>query len=310
MSNEGNFHAKPFLKWAGGKTQLLDEFNKRLPPKIKGSKVIKRYIEPFLGGGAMFFFLNRKYHLKESFLFDVNPELVMAYQVIQKDHKVLLDKLNEIKHKYLQKSEDMRKEYYYQIRDSYNKQLKNVNYSSFNEEMVERVTHLIFLNKTCFNGLFRQNKKGEFNVPFGRYKNPSIYDEENIINISKALKNTEIFWGDFTSSRKYIKKNSFVYFDPPYRPLNRTSSFTGYSKNGFFDCDQIRLAHFFKKMDDNGAYLMLSNSDPKNKDVNDSFFDDLYKSYNIERIPAKRHINSNASKRGEINELIITNYPI
>ncbi|MGB9978538.1 DNA adenine methylase [Methanobacterium sp.] len=310
MENNNDSGAKPFLKWAGGKTQLLDEFDKRLPPEIKESKVIKRYIEPFIGGGAMFFFLKRKYDIKESFLFDINPELIIAYKVIQKDYKALLDKLSEIKHKHLQKSEDKRKEHYYQIRDKYNKQIENFNYTSFNGEWIERVTYLIFLNKTCFNGLFRQNKKGGFNVPFGRYKNPSIYDEKNIIEVSNALKNTEIFYGDFTTSSKYIQKYNFVYFDPPYRPLNRTSSFTNYSKDGFFDEDQIRLAQFYEEMDKREAYLMLSNSDPKNKDINDHFFDDLYKNYNINRVPAKRHINSNASKRGEISELIITNYII
>ena len=310
MQKDNDFAAKPFLKWAGGKTQLLDEFDKRLPTKITDSKVIKRYIEPFTGGGAMFFFLKRKYDIKESFLFDINRELIIAYKVIQKDYKSLVDRLSEIKHKHLQKSEDMRKEHYYQIRDMYNKQIENFNYSSFNEEWIERVTYLMFLNKTCFNGLFRQNKKGEFNVPFGRYKNPSIYNEKNIVEVSKVLKNTEIICGDFTSSSEYIKKGSFVYFDPPYRPLNQTSSFTNYSKDGFFDEDQIRLAGFFEEMDEKEAYLMLSNSDPKNKDATDHFFDDLYKNYSINRIPAKRHINSDASKRGEINELIITNYRV
>ncbi|MEL7669913.1 DNA adenine methylase [Methanobacterium sp.] len=310
MQKNNDFSAKPFLKWAGGKTQLLDEFDKRLPSKIKGSKFIETYIEPFIGGGAMFFFLKRKYDIKKSFIFDINPELIIAYKVIQGDYKALIDRLSEIKHKHLQKSEDMRKEYYYQIRDKYNKQIENFNYSSFNDEWIERAAYLIFLNKTCFNGLFRQNRKGEFNVPFGRYKNPSIYDEENIIKVNKALKNTEIFCGDFTSSSEYIQKDSFVYLDPPYRPLNRTSSFTSYSKDGFFDEDQVRLSMFFEQMDKQGTYLMLSNSDPKNKDINDHFFDDLYKNYNINRIPAKRHINSDASKRGKINELIITNYVI
>lgn len=310
MQNDNDFGAKPFLKWAGGKTQLLDEFDKRLPKEIADSKTIERYIEPFLGGGAMFFFLKRKYNIKKSFLFDINHELVMAYKVIQKDYKALIDRLSEIKCKHLQKSENERKEHYYQIRNEYNKQIENFNYGSFNEAWIERVTYLIFLNKTCFNGLFRQNKKGEFNVPFGRYKNPSIFDKENLINVNKALKNTEIFCGDFTCSREYIQKSSFVYFDPPYRPLDRTSSFTSYSKDGFFDEDQIRLSRFFEEMDEKEAYLMLSNSDPKNKDTNDQFFDNLYKKYNISRIPAKRHINSNASKRGKINELIITNYVI
>jgi len=310
MQKNNYFEAKPFLKWAGGKTQLLKEFDKRLPPEITDSKTITRYVEPFLGGGAMFFFLKRKYDIKESFLFDINKELIIAYTVIQKDYKALIDGLSEIKHNHIQKSEEMRKEHYYNIRDDYNKQIKNFNYGIFNEDWVERAIYLIFLNKTCFNGLFRQNKKGKFNVPFGRYKNPSIYSETNIIEVTKALKNTEIICGDFTDAYEYIEKDSFVYFDPPYRPLNKTSNFTSYSKDGFFDEDQIRLSRFFERMDEKGAYLMLSNSDPKNKDIHDDFFDDLYKNYNINRIPAKRHINSNASKRGEINELIITNYII
>ncbi len=303
-----DLEAKPFLKWAGGKTQLLEEFHNRLPGEIVDSKKIKRYIEPFLGGGAMFFFLKRKYDIKESFLFDINRELIMAYKVIQKDSKGLIDRLNDIEHKHLEKPEYMRKEHYYEIRNRYNKQINDFNYNIFNENWIDRVTYLIFLNKTCFNGLFRQNKKGEFNVPFGRYQNPSIYDEKNIIEVNRALKGTKIFCGDFTDSCKYIQKNSFVYLDPPYRPLNRTSSFTNYAKNGFDDEDQVRLARFFKKMDEKSAYLMLSNSDPKNKDINDDFFDKLYENYIISRIPAKRHINSDASKRGEINELIIINY--
>lgn len=306
----GPVAAKPFLKWAGGKTQLLNDFNKRLPEEIRDSGTIKRYIEPFVGGGAMFFFLKRKYNIKESFLFDINQELIIAYKVIQHDFRALIDKLSEINHKHLQKSEDMRKEHYYMIRDNYNKQIENFDYNNFNENWIERVTYLIFLNKTCFNGLFRQNRKGKFNVPFGRYKNPRIYDEKNIIEVSKALKNTEIFYGDFTKAHNYIKKDSFVYLDPPYRPLNRTSSFTSYAKDGFDDEDQIRLARFFEEMNEKSAYLMLSNSDPKNKDIDDHFFDDLYKNYNISRIPAKRYINCDASKRGEINELIITNYVI
>lgn len=302
-------NARPFLKWAGGKTQLLKEFEKRLPHPILESKIIKSYIEPFVGGGALFFFLKNKYIINKSFLFDINPELIIAYKVIQKDYKKLIDVLREIENIHLKKSESERKEHYYKIRTLYNTQMYEFNYDDYNDEWIERTKYLIFLNKTCFNGLFRQNLKGEFNVPFGRYKNPKILDEPNIVAVNKSLKNTEIFCADFTDSNKFIEKESFVYLDPPYRPLSRTSNFTTYAKSGFLDEDQFRLAEFYHKLDKKGAYLMLSNSDPKNIDKRDNFFDNLYKSYNINRITAKRNINSNISKRGEINELIIRNYP-
>ena len=240
-------YAKPFLKWAGGKTQLLNDFEKRLPSSIKNKNVIKKYIEPFVGGGALFFYLKRKYTIKESYLFDINKELIIAYKTIQKDHRAVIDILREIEVKHLQKSEEKRKEHYYQIRNKYNLQMKDFDYNNFSEYWIERTSYLIFLNKTCFNGLFRQNQKGEFNVPFGRYANPKIYNEKNIVAVNQALKNTRVFCGDFTDSCKFIEKNTFVYLDPPYRPINETSNFTTYSKDGFFDEDQNRLAVFFEK---------------------------------------------------------------
>jgi DNA adenine methylase len=308
IENFDSINARPFLKWAGGKTQLLREFEKRLPSPIRENNMIKRYIEPFIGGGALFFFLKNKYDIKNSFLFDINPELIIAYKVVQKDYKKLVNQLKEIELFHLEKSESKRKEHYYKIRDLYNAQMHGFNYNDYSDEWIERTKYLIFLNKACFNGLFRQNLKGEFNVPFGRYKNPKILDEYNIIAVNKALENTEIYCADFTDSCKYIEKESLVYLDPPYRPISRTSNFTTYAKNGFIDKDQIRLSHFFHEMDEKGAYLMLSNSDPKNVDKRDNFFDELYKNFNINRITAKRNINSKISKRGEINELIITNY--
>ena len=172
------------------------------------------------------------------------------------------------------------------------------------------MAQIIFLNRTCYNGLFRVNRKGEFNVPFGRYKNPEILNEDNLKDVSTLLKTTKIILGDFTQCRKFVDKNTFVYFDPPYRPLNETSSFTSYSKNGFFEDDQMRLVEFFKELDGKGAKIMLSNSDPKNENPDDSFFDDLFAEYYIERVPAKRMINCNGARRGDINELIITNYRV
>jgi len=299
---------RPFLKWAGGKNQLLNEFEKRLPYSIVKCKRIYRYVEPFLGGGAMFFFLKKNYDVRESFLFDINPDLIVAYKVIKNNHRELISQLEEIEFKHLKKNEVNRKQHYYLIRSLYNHQMKNFDYENPSDEWVERTSYFIFLNKTCYNGLFRLNKKGEFNVPYGRYENPKIYNKENIKKINRALKDTEIFQGDFTGSGYFINEKTFVYLDPPYRPLSDTSNFTTYAKNGFTENDQLILANFFVKMDKKRAYLMLSNSDPQNLDPSDTFFDELYEKYIIERIPAKRNINRNILKRGQINELIIRNY--
>ena len=301
-------NAKPFLKWAGGKTQLLDELYKRLPSSLIQSGKIERYVEPFVGGGAFFFFLKRNFKFKESFLIDINKELIIGYKVIQNNVNELIDELSSMEEKYLKLSEEQRKDFYYNIRDEYNRQKDNFDYVNYNLDWVKRAAYLIFLNKTCFNGLYRLNKKGEFNVPFGKYKNPTICDADNLIEVSKALENTEVICADFEESKKYIHKNTLVYLDPPYRPLNNTSNFTSYNENGFDDDDQRRLAQFFKEMDKKGAYLILSNSDPKNEDVDDNFFDELYAGFIIERVKAKRYINSNGDKRGDISELIIRNY--
>jgi DNA adenine methylase len=305
---EINIEAKPFLKWAGGKNQLLMELNKILPQKILDNKKIDNYIEPFVGGGAMFFFLRSKYNIKKSVLIDVNRELILGYKVIQNNYKELINELHVLEDIYLSKSEENRKKYYYEIRSVYNHQMTEFDYINYNDEWIMRVVYLIFLNKTGFNGLFRQNSKGEFNVPQGRYKNPKICDEKNIIQVNQALKDTQIICNDFTVAEEYIDKDSFVYLDPPYRPLNKTSNFTSYSKTGFTDHDQKRLTEFYRRMALNGAYLMLSNSDPKNNDPNDEFFDDLYTGFKIKRVPARRIINCKASKRGELNEIIIKNY--
>ncbi len=305
---ENILNAKPFLKWAGGKKQLLREFNERLPVHLKESGIIKRYIEPFVGGGAMFFFLKKHYIIRESILLDINRELVMAYQVVKNDHKTLTDMLRDIEENHLKKEEDDRKKNFYRIRDIYNSEIQGFDYDNYNYQWIERTSHLIFMNKTCFNGLFRQNKNGEFNVPFGLYKNPKICDAINIKCVNQALTDTEILFSDFINSESYINEGTFVYLDPPYRPLTKTSNFTNYSKDGFTDLDQVKLASFYKKMDLKGAYLMLSNSDPKNEDVTDEFFDKLYRGYHIDRVLAKRNINRDASGRGIINELIVRNY--
>lgn len=301
-------NARPFLKWAGGKTQLLDELYKRLPLSLIQSGEIERYVEPFVGGGALFFFLKRNFKIKEAFLMDINKELIIGYKVVQRNVNELIHELSIMEEMYLKLPEQGRKDFYYNIRDEYNEQKEGFDYANYNFDWIKRAAYLIFLNKTCFNGLYRLNRKGEFNVPFGKYKNPVICDAENLIEVSKALIDTEIICADFEESKKYIRRNTLVYLDPPYRPLNNTSSFTSYNEDGFDDYDQMRLANFFKEMDKLGAYLMLSNSDPKNENEEDDFFDRLYEGFIIERVKAKRCINSNAHKRGDINELVIRNY--
>lgn len=300
--------AKPFLKWAGGKKQLLGSISKRLPEEFLKTGVLENYVEPFVGGGAVFFFLKNNLNVKKAVLYDVNKELVLAYNVIKDHHAELINSLSKIEGEYLSKSNKERKKYFYFIRDKYNVQMNGFNYDDYNLGWISRTSYLIFLNKTCFNGLFRVNQKGEFNVPHGSYKNPKICDEKNLKKVNISLQDTIIRCDDFDKSKKEIRKNTFVYLDPPYRPLNGTANFTSYSREGFDEQDQKRLADFFRQMDRKGAFLMLSNSDPKNENSEDEFFDKIYKDFFIERVEAKRAISCIGSKRGEIKELIIRNY--
>jgi len=299
---------KPFLKWAGGKTQLLNVLATKLPESILSSLYIERYVEPFVGSGAMFFFLKRHFQVNESYLIDYNPEIILAFKVVQRDPDALIQELRNLEKTYFSLSEEQRSEFFYYIRNQYNTQRHRLDYHRYNKNWITRTSWLIFLNKTCYNGLFRSNRKGDFNVPFGRYKKPAICDEETLQESSRALQDAEIICGDFSLSASYIKEGTLVYFDPPYRPLSSTSNFTSYSREGFSEADQKRLAQFFREMDKRGAHLIQSNSDPKNENPADNFFDDLYKGFVIERVPAKRFINCDATRRGEINELIIRNY--
>jgi DNA adenine methylase len=299
--------AQPFLKWPGGKTQLLNEFNKCLPKELKKGKITK-YVEPFVGGGAVFFYLNREYSIEKCYLCDINEELILSYRTIKRSVKKLISELNSLESDYLPNDEKKREEFYYKVRSAFNQKLSTIDFSEYSSEWVERTAQIIFLNHTCYNGLFRVNMRGEFNASFGKYKNPNILNEENLNEVATFLKKTKILLGDFTQCREFVDDKTFVYFDPPYRPLNQTSSFTSYSKDRFCEQDQIRLADFFKELDEKGAKIMLSNSDPKNENSNDSYFDELFSNYHIERVPAKRMINCKGNRRGDINELIITNY--
>ncbi len=293
-----NLKITPFLKWAGGKRQLLPVIRAYLPEEFK-SKTIKRFIEPFVGGGAVFFYLIQRYEFQQVVLNDYNKELINLYLVVKNDIDLLVKELEIISEEYLALNEKDRKTYYLTIREKYNSAKNN---------SIKKAVYLMFLNKTCFNGLYRVNKKNQFNVPHGRYKNPTILNEGNLRGASRLLQNTDIFAEDFEHIREHVDDKTFVYFDPPYRPLNASSSFTSYSNNEFNDEEQVRLANFFYDLDKKGAKLMLSNSDPKNTDREDNFFDELYNGFNIYRVGAKRSINSNSDKRGEITELLITNY--
>lgn len=296
--------AQPFIKWAGGKGQLLSTFQKFYPQSLINGK-IRRYVEPFVGGGAVLFDVLQNLPVKEAVIIDINIDLINTYKAVRDRVDSLIVLLEDIEHKYLAQDVEARKETYYGIRKAFNSRKV-----CDNQVDVEKASQFIFLNKTCFNGLYRVNKTGGFNVPFGDYKNPTICDTENLVSASTLLKKVEIVCGDFRETLGYVDSNSFVYFDPPYRPLNTTSSFTSYSRQDFADDDQIALADFYRQLHNTGALLMLSNSDPRNVDPLDDFFDELYKRFNIHRVQAKRAINSKGNSRGPLSEILVTNYEV
>lgn len=303
-----NIFAKPFLKWAGGKGQLISQISSYLPSELLEGN-INTYIEPFLGGGAIFFYVAHNYKIKNYYLYDVNEDLVLVYNVIKNDVSKLITKLKKLQKDYLSLAyHDYRSDMYYELRKNYNEQKVTFSYDKYNSKWIDRASKLIFLNKTCFNGLYRVNTNGEFNVPHGDYKNPTICDEVNLNAVSNVLQNALIQKADFEACIKHVGKKTFVYLDPPYRPISKTSSFNSYSNNDFNDNEQKRLAKFYTKLNIKGAKLMLSNSDPQNQNPNDNFFEEQYSKFNINKVNATRMINSNAKKRGEIKELLITNY--
>lgn len=309
MGNQ-TVEAKPFLKWAGGKKQVLEFIDSNLPKQITDNKKIEKYFEPFIGGGAVFFHLIRNgYDIKCAYLGDINQDLILTYKVVQNNPQELISYLKDYAAEFLPKSNNERKDYYYNIRNQYNKNLKNFPYEKYSEDHILRASHMIFLNRTCFNGLYRVNQKGQFNVPIGRYENPLICDEENLLNVSKILKDVNIICADYSKSEKLIDENSFVYLDPPYLPIKQ-NSFTTYNSESFGLREQIELSEFCKRIDKKNAKFILSNSDPKNEDIENNFFEDNYnkKHFTIKRIEVRRTINSDANKRGFVRELLIYNY--
>lgn len=266
----------PIVKWVGGKRQLMFELLKNMPENYN------RYFEPFIGGGALFFELQPD----NAYISDLNEELINLYKVVRDNVEELITDLQ--KH-------DISKEYFIEIRNI-DRTEEYKNWSN-----VKKASRFIYLNRTCFNGMYRVNSKGEFNVPFGHYKNPRILDENNLINCSNLLQRTEIRHADFSEILKKVKKGDFVYFDPPYVPLSETSSFTSYTKDGF-DLDmQFKLRDVCDELDSMGVKFLLSNSDTK-------LVNELYENYNIKKVFASRQINANADGRGKITEVLVSNY--
>jgi DNA adenine methylase len=276
----------PFVKWAGGKTQLLDRIDKLVP------NVFDRYFEPFLGGGALFYHLamNRQFI---AYLSDINQELINVYEVIKSNVEGLIDVLRVFKEEYYKAPEI----FYRELRDEFDTE---------NRSRIEKAARLITLNKTCYNGLYRVNSHGKFNVPMGRYKNPIIYDSKNLRNASLilGLLESHLYWDDYQKIlADKAQEGDFVYLDPPYNPMTSTANFTGYTGTGFTKKDQECLAKIFKELDTRGCKILLSNSDTE-------YVKELYAEYakNILQVTVRRNINSRASKRLGYTELLVRNY--
>ncbi len=295
--------AKPFLKWAGGKGQLLSQLDSHLPDDLSNQEFT--YIEPFVGGGAMLFYMLNKFPGIRRVVFnDINSYLITAYQVIKEQPDELIKSLSDIEESYFRlDSEEARKDFFLEVRDIFNEKLLND---------IDRTKYLIFLNRTCFNGLYRVNGKGKFNVPFGRYPHPTICNARVITADSELLNRVEtiILNGDFEATAEYLSDGpNFFYFDPPYRPLNATSSFNSYAKEAFNDDEQTRLRDFCARLNGNPhVKWMLSNADCSAKNPDDTFFEQIYRDFHIHRVYASRNINANAEKRGKLSELLIKNY--
>jgi len=274
--------ARPFVKWVGGKRQLINQFKNLglLSPKDFDFENNK-YFEPFIGGGAVFFEILPK----NSIISDMNIELIKTYQTIKDNVEKLIDSLKKHKNN---------KEYFLEIRRKSITELDDLSIAS----------RFIYLNKTAFNGMFRVNSRGEYNVPYGKYSNPLICDEDNLLNVSSVLQNVEIYHRDYSEVKKFAQKGDFIYFDPPYYPLNKTSSFTSYTKEGFLESTQVELRNIFEELSSKGCYVLLSNSDT---DFIRNIYKDI-KNVNIQQVFAGRAINSDSSKRGKITELVISNY--
>ncbi len=292
--------ARPYVKWAGGKSQLLPQFQLCYPPELASGQ-ITRYVEPFVGSGAVLFDVASRFALSDLIVIDRNPRLMLTYEVIQSDVEALIARLEALQAQYWAADQKVRHALYYEMREAYNRRQASD---------VEQAAQFIFLNRTCFNGLYRVNRRGNFNVPMGRYRRPRIADADNLRRVHEVLQQVTLRVGDYRLATDFIDARTFVYCDPPYRPLTRTASFTAYSDELFTDQNQTELAAFARASSRAGARVMLSNSDPRNIDPADDFFDRLYHDFTISRLPARRSINSRSDRRGPVHELVITSYPL
>lgn len=291
--------AKPFIKWVGGKGQLLEQLEAKLPANFDLLNDIT-YIEPFVGGGAMLFYMLQQHtNITSAIINDINTDLTTCYEVVKNQPDVLIASLSDIQDEYYRLSDEIaRRNFYMQKRERFN--TKNL-------DSIENTTLFFFLNRTCFNGLYRVNRKGLFNVPFGKNPHPTICDPDTIMADSELLQRVTILHGDYQQTLEYAGAHTFFYFDPPYRPLSDTSSFNDYSSEAFDDRAQVRLKEFCDRVHHAGHRFMLSNADCYSHN-GDRFFEDLYANYDIQRVWASRSVNANASKRGKLQELLIRNF--
>lgn len=294
--------AKPFLKWAGGKTQLLPVIHRHLPTQLKEREFV--YVEPFIGGGAMLFAMLSSYPtLKKAIINDINGDLINCYQVVATEAERLIELLRDLEAQYhqLAAEPEERSNFYYERRALFNTRQSST---------VEQAALLIFLNRTCFNGLYRVNRNNQFNVPIGNYKRPTICDAATILAASRALEKVEILCGDYEKTLEHIpaRTPAFFYIDPPYKPLSSTSNFNSYAKGDFDDAEQVRLRDFCVKLDSQQHQWLLSNSDVKAVNPKDDLLDRIYADFTIRRVIANRRINAKASQRGPLTELLICNY--
>lgn len=295
-----NTKAKPFIKWVGGKGQLIEQLEGKLPADFDNWDNAT-YIEPFVGGGAMLFYMLQQHpNIKRAVINDINSDLITCYRTVRDNVDELIPVLQDIQAQYYALPDmEAKREMFMAVRQRYNEK---------NLDPIENTAKFFFLNRTCFNGLYRVNKKGLFNVPFGKSMQPLICDEDTLRADSKILKRVVILEGDFENTLTYAQGKTLFYFDPPYRPLSDTSSFNDYTKEAFNDESQIRLKEFCAQVVTEGYSFMLSNSDCKGKNEADNFFDVLYADYHIDRVMASRNVNANGSKRGKISELLVHSY--
>ena len=289
--------AFPFVKWVGGKRQLLHRIQSYYP--FQKYPNINKYIEPFVGGGAVLFDILNIFHLKEVYVSDINADLILTYKTIRDTPYDLIELLSEYQHEYSTCPIDKKEDYYTDKKRKYN---------SLKSLTIEKAALFIFLNKTCFNGLYRVNKSGEFNVARGTYRPYTICDKDNILAVSSKLQNVGLVAADYHVCQSFVDANTFVYLDPPYRPLSNVTNTIHYDISEFDDKKQIELADFFMDLDTTGAKLIMSNSNPKNTDIHDDFFEILYENFYINYVDAKRSINNNPYGRGTVSELLISNY--